>query len=486
MQSQTEIFSKRVGEYMRGDLVVLSADRDIRALVAALTAEKATSAAVVDEAGRLAGIVTEQDVVRRIALRCTGEEPLADVMTAPVVSVASDDYLYVAIAAMRRHGWHHLPVVDKTHRPIGMIVMDDALEVAARGIVQTIERLAHEDSLDGLREVKAAQVEVAASLLEDNVPAPEIQVLLSEVNRDIHRRVIQLELAAMHEAGWGDPPVEFALMIMGSGGRGENFLYPDQDNGFVLDDYPDSEHGRIDAFFIELAERMTRDLDVIGFPLCRGYVMATNPLWRKTLSQWREQLRIWGRRNSFVAIRLADIFFDFRAGDGKVELVQVLRDEVTRIMPQSHGFLQEIQRETEPYDVALGWFNRLITEKDKPEHRGELNLKHTGTLPLVQNVRLLALREGIAETSTLGRIEALAERDVLSADERDYLSGAFRHITLLLLRQQIADYLAGKKVSNYVHPDQLSEREKDMLVDSFKAIGSLLDKVRAEFTADVF
>ena len=197
-------------------------------------------------------------------------------------------------------------------------------------------------------------------------------------------------------------------------------------------------------------------------------------------------MRIWGRRNSFVAIRLADIFFDFRAGDGKVELVQVLRDEVTRIMPQSHGFLQEIQRETEPYDVALGWFNRLITEKDKPEHRGELNLKHTGTLPLVQNVRLLALREGIAETSTLGRIEALAERDVLSADERDYLSGAFRHITLLLLRQQIADYLAGKKVSNYVHPDQLSEREKDMLVDSFKAIGSLLDKVRAEFTADVF
>ena len=31
---------------------------------------------------------------------------------------------------------------------------------------------------------------------------------------------------------------------MGSGGRGESYLFPDQDNGFILADYPDAEHTR--------------------------------------------------------------------------------------------------------------------------------------------------------------------------------------------------------------------------------------------------
>ena len=129
----------------------------------------------------------------------------------------------------------------------------------------------------------------------------------------------------MKDEGWGEPPVPFAVILMGSGGRGENFLFPDQDNGFILDDYPDAEHSRIDGYFIELAERMTRDLDVVGFPLCRGYVMANNPLWRKSRSQWRDQLVLWGRRRSAIAIQLSDIFFDFLGIYGRIDFARELR-----------------------------------------------------------------------------------------------------------------------------------------------------------------
>jgi len=66
--------------------------------------------------------------------------------------------------------------------------------------------------------------------LENNVPAPEVQSLLTEINNDIHRRVLRLVEAAMRGDGWGEPSARFALIIMGSGGRGENFLAPDQDN----------------------------------------------------------------------------------------------------------------------------------------------------------------------------------------------------------------------------------------------------------------
>jgi len=374
MQSQTKIFSRLVRDYMRQPAIV-GADCNLHELLGKMAQAHATSALVVNGEGYLCGIVTEYDVARRIALRCSGEELVRKIMTAPVESVRANDYLYQGIARMRRFGWRHMPVVEEDGRPVGEIELDDALAVAGEQTVRQIERLTHEGSLDGLREVKAVQADIAADLLGDNVPAPEIQSFISEINGDIHRRVIDAALAAMRDEGWGAPPVDFALIIMGSGGRSENFLFPDQDNGFVLDDYSDEEHGRVDAYFIELAERMTRDLDAIGFPLCRGYVMATNPLWRKTRRQWREQLRIWGRRRGNIAVQLSDIFFDFRGGYGRLEFVAELRRHVTEMIRNSPAYLQAMEGIAHEYGVALGWFGRFITEKEKPEHKGAMNLK---------------------------------------------------------------------------------------------------------------
>ncbi len=486
MQSQTKIFSQLVRDHMAPASVVLDRRASVSELLGELAAAKSTSALVVDDAGRLIGIVTERDVTRRIALRCEGGEAIETIMTAPARAIGSDDYLYFAVARMRRFGWRHMPVVDDEGRPAGMIDLSGALAVAGEPVLRRIELISHEGSLDGVREIKAAQVDLAEELFDDHVPVPEIQSLITHINRDIHRRIVESGLDSMVEDGWGAPPVPFALIVMGSGGRGENFLYPDQDNGFILDDYPDSEHGPVDGFFIELAERMTRDLDAVGFPLCRGYVMATNPVWRKTRKQWRAQVRMWGRKRSSIAVQFSDIFFDFRSAYGPPEMAAELRRVVTDMAGSSPAFLGELQRESARADVALGWFGRLVTEKDKPGHRGEVNLKHRGTLPLVGSVRLLALRESIAETATLRRIEMLGDRGVLGADEQDYLSGAFAHITHLLLRQQIADFKAGRKVGNYVHPQAMSERERDILVDSLKAIDALRDRVASEFTGEIF
>ena len=67
---------------------------------------------------------------------------------------------------------------------------------------------------------------------------------------------------------------------------------------------------------------MTRDLDKVGIPLCKGNVMATNPVWRKSATQWRDQISQWCRRQSFVALRFSDILVDsFKA-------ISRLRDRV--------------------------------------------------------------------------------------------------------------------------------------------------------------
>ena len=485
MQSQTAIFSKLVKDFMRRVPLAVDTGVPCARVIELLTAEDASSATVTDGEGRPLGIVTEQDITRRVAFQALPETPVENVMTAPVMAIPSDEYLYFAIARMRRQGLRHMPVVDGSGGLVGMLNLHDALAVAAERLVGQIDILTRDDSVDGFKQVKAAQVELAAQLLEDNLPAPEIQALLTHVNRDIYHRLVDLALSAMETEGYGPPPVAFCVVVMGSGGRGESFLYPDQDNGFILGDYPDDRHTEIDSWFIELAERLTGDLDAVGIPLCRGHVMATNPLWRKTLTQWKDQIALWSRKRNPTALRLCDIFFDFRSAWGDGAMAEELRAVVTRITSANPAFLRDMYADDAAHGVALGFFGRFITERKDKAHKGKINLKHTGTLPLVESVRLLALSKGIEELSTLGRMRVLHESGILGVDEYDYLSGAYTLITRLLLRQQIADFKANVAVSNYIDPKILTERERDMLVDSFKAIRALRDRVKDEFSVEV-
>jgi signal-transduction protein with cAMP-binding, CBS, and nucleotidyltransferase domain len=483
--SQTAAFRRRVYDHMRAPPVVVGGEVRTLEVVARMTEARASAAVVVDQAGRIAGILTEQDVTRRIAARQVRDAPVASLMSRPVATVGVEQPLYEAIGFMRRLRLRHMPVVGEAGDLVGMLYLGEALAVAAPGLVEHIDRLTHETTLDGLREVKAAQVQLAADLFADRVPAPEIQSLISTINNDIHRRVLALDLEAMAAGGWGGPPVPFCAIVMGSGGRGESFLFPDQDNGFVLDDYPDAEHTRIDAFFIELADRMTRQLDQLGFPLCRGGVMAINPVWRKTRSQWRAQVTRWVGRRSEVALQLGDVLFDFRSVYGDAGLAEELRGAILDLCRRNPGFLRDMFGVQAEHWAGLGWFNRLLTEKDDPAHKGKVNLKYAGTLPLAEAVRLWALRAGLRDTGTLPRIEALGAAGQLSADEQDRLRAAFDHITGLQLRQQIADYRGGQPVSNFVDPAGLTPREVELLKDSFRAINEFRARVRADLTGDL-
>lgn len=486
--SRTAVFSMLVRDFMRSrsEMLAVRAGTRCADMIALMAAEKASCAIIVDAGGRPIGIITEQDIARRIAYRIPGETLVETVMSSPVMTIERRDYLYHAIAWMRRHDLRHMPVVDRDGRLAGILYLHDALAVSTERLMKQIDRLSHEGTLEGLKDVKEAQVELAEELFADNLPAPEIQQLLTRINNDMYRRIGESAMNQMAAEGWGDVPVAATTIVMGSGGRGENYLFPDQDNGFIITDYPDGEHGRIDSYFIELAERMCRDLNAVGIPYCNGYCMAVNPLWRKTLSQWIDQITLWGRKSNFVAIRLADIFFDFQAVWGDRDLAVELRSKVTGMVRHNHYFLRQMFQDQADHNVALGFFGGFITEKEKEEYKGQVNLKYTGTIPLVEAVRLLALREGVEETSTIERVRGLHDQGVLSINEHDDLTSAFYLITDILLRKQIRDYKAGRRVGYYVDPNALTKRDRVMLLESLKAINNVRKRVHMEFTAEIF
>ena len=485
MLAQTAVFSRLVRDHMGPPPLLVAASDSCREVVERLRNAGASEVIVSDDVGRALGIVTEQDISRRIACGDRDDSPIESVMSSPVVSIFATDFLYHAIARMVKQGLRHMPVVDEGEKVVGVLRLHEAIAVAAAPMMGHIERLSHDDDLQGMKSTKDAQMQVALELMDDALPAPEIQALLSRINNDLYRSVVRFCLREMADSPMGAPPVDFDVVVMGSRGRAESCLRPDQDNGFVIADYPYAEHHRIDAWFIELAMRVTDALAYVGFEYCHGNVMAINPVWRKTLSEWCTQTRTWLGKSQGLSLRYCDIFFDFACVYGSGKLAQALRDHITALSPRPF-FLRELFKVDEEHGVALGLFDRLKPDPLAGPNQGKLNLKLTGTLPLVGAIRIMALRDRIEQTGTLDRIAGLYARGVLDGNEQDYLCGAYRHISAIMLRQQLQDYRAGSLPGNHVPLEALSEREKDMLVDGFKAIRTLRSRLRQELTAEIF
>ena len=83
---------------------------------------------VVDEKGRLVGIITERDLVRKCTaegLSCSSVR-VGDIMTRSVVTGTLEDDTFYAINTMREKRVRHMPILDG-EKVVGMISMRDLL-----------------------------------------------------------------------------------------------------------------------------------------------------------------------------------------------------------------------------------------------------------------------------------------------------------------------------------------------------------------------
>jgi CBS domain-containing protein len=106
--------------------------------------------AVVDADKKVAGIFTERDVLRRVALsgRTPAEIPVREVMTTPVEMATLDTTPGQALATMIEYHYRHLPIVDDDGRLLGMLSIRDVLQAR----IDTLTR-----QLDEARSTRAAR-----------------------------------------------------------------------------------------------------------------------------------------------------------------------------------------------------------------------------------------------------------------------------------------------------------------------------------------
>ena len=107
------------------------------------------------------------------------------------------------------------------------------------------------------------------------------------------------------------PPCKFAWLALGSQGRKEQWLFTEQDNAIVFDNVPEEEYEATQTYFIKLARITTRAMHKVGYAYCPADMMASNPRWCQSLSEWKKQYHIWITDPSPETQLLSAIFFDY-------------------------------------------------------------------------------------------------------------------------------------------------------------------------------
>jgi CBS domain-containing protein len=133
----------KVKELMTRTVLTVKKDLSVRKLVKLLEKNKITGAPVVDDDGKLIGIVSSTDVIRAIdhliRVHVSIDEQKEDkgmfnwvegVMTSKVITASEDDDVQDVFRLMVERKIHRLPVV-KDGRPIGIISSLDACRLVA-------------------------------------------------------------------------------------------------------------------------------------------------------------------------------------------------------------------------------------------------------------------------------------------------------------------------------------------------------------------
>ncbi|GAB6148811.1 CBS domain-containing protein [Stetteria hydrogenophila] len=111
----------------REGLLTVSPDTRVIDAVKAMYERGVGSVLIVGPDGRLEGIFTERDLVRLVATGGDLEGRIGDYMTRNPAVVRPEDPLPLAASKMVEGGFRHLPVVDNTGRLVGLLSDKDVL-----------------------------------------------------------------------------------------------------------------------------------------------------------------------------------------------------------------------------------------------------------------------------------------------------------------------------------------------------------------------
>ncbi len=443
-------FRHRVEDIMSAPPAVVEPAMSLRSALRELTERKISSVFVASGGDAGTGILTERDIARAIDSLGAGalDETVDRFAARPLVTIPASEFLYRANTLMTVGGFRHLGVVSEDGSLVGAVSARDLLKQRAGDAVFLAREIDHAEAPAELGKVWANLTRVVGGLAADEVDARLIASVVSRELRALTRRACALAARGMEAEGHGPPPAPFAVLVLGSGGRGESLLAMDQDNAVVY--ASGGPGGSEDRWFEELGRRLADILDGAGVSYCKGGVMARNPEWRMDLDRWRAKVAGWIGRSQPEDVLNCDIFFDGVPVYGDTDLGEGLHREALDMAAKARAFQVALRANAVDFTSPLGMFGRLRLTK------GRLDAKRHGIMPIFSAARILAIQHGIRERSTPARLEAAAALTEDSREAAGNLAEAHRILLDEILAQQLRDIGRGIPHGNSVAPKEMS------------------------------
>lgn len=432
---------------------------------------------VVNEAQQPLGILTDTDLRNKVATgQFSIEAPVHQLMSQPVFCVKAGLGLGELQLDMLERNLHHL-VVTSDGTPQGKLegVITDhdllAAEGSSAGALHQAIRLA--GSTEQLVAIRERLNQLVRSGLQRGLNTIWLGSLTARLQDMLVRRLSELIANQLRSEGQPLPQTPFVWLQLGSGGRKEQLLPSDQDHALLFEDPDPRLLESVRAAFLQYAQRMQLGLEAMGFVACPAQMMASNPQWCLSLSEWKAQFSRWLAEPDPRAVMMTTIFFDFRPVVGESALAEQLRAHIAAELPRAGLYLSALAKNACENPPPLGFFRQFMVEKDG-EHRPHFDLKARAMMPLADAARVLWLQHGLpAAYSTPERFEAMARLE--PAQEQLYHEAARSYEVLLRYRALAA--ASGQPLD----PAQLSKIDRQLLRSSFQPIHDLQEVLQVRF-----
>jgi CBS domain-containing protein len=461
-----------VGSLLRIPAVVCRPDTSIREAARLMTAAPVSSI-VVDLGGGELGILTDRDLRTRVlAEGVAGDAPVSAAMSAPAYTCAPDRLGGEVLLEMLDRGFRHFPVVSGSGEILGVIEDLDLVAVQSRSSFFLRQRIGLAESVDELATAARDLWPTVIAMHDARVAASTIMAISAVVVDALTRRLLEL---AVDELG---RPAEFAWLALGSQARREVVPSSDIDSAIVW--FGDEPEAEVRPQLQAIATRVVEGLEASGLRQDPHGASASNTAFVRSLASWKHASESWiANPTQEKALLLSSVLVDSRPVWGVHTGTPVA--DTFKIAPHNPGLLRLLARFALSYRPPTGFFRGLVVEHGG-EHRGRLDLKHGGVIPIVDLARWAGMAAGVTSASTAERLRAAGSAGTLSQADAHTLVDAFDLIARLRLDHQVEQLRAGRQPDDFVDPRTLSSLTRTHLKEAFRAVATIQKGVAADLS----
>ncbi len=423
------------------------------------------------------GILTNRELRNAIANDMLRRDTtVTDVMVKNVICAHPNVTVAESQLLLLKNGISHLVITkdgSQKTEAVGILSKHDIVVAYGNSPAELLKEIKRAPKTKILRLAWEKAIVLLNRYLDQNLPLSHILSVFAPLKDALIQRAMELSLRKMDTS----PPVPFAWLSLGSQGREEQLLYTDQDNAIMYENVPENESPVVKSYFLNLANRMNKRLHKIGYDYCPADMMASNPLYCLSLSEWQSQYTSWIINPSPENMLLSGIFFDYRMTYGESQLVEQLTDHIYSHLQQSSVFFRFMAKDALKNPPPVSFFRNFLVESNG-EHKDEFDIKNRAMAPFIAAARVFSLCHNLRGIHhTTARFEKLAILEPNNRELYESCAYAFKALLKFKVKQGLKDGTNGR----FIHLESLSKSEKLKLKRCFKPLRDVQELMQARF-----